>query len=172
LEQRYDHQTLLRRAQVLARPLEAASSRGEDMLQFVLGEETFATPLGALREVVTTAMVTAVPGVSPPFIGLANVRGALIAVLDPRALLGVSGTRPAGLHPLLVVAVEGGSVGLWADRVEGLVRVDLEDLDRRPSGALPGLGGRTADLTGVIHLTELIQAARSAAVPNPTDLEA
>jgi len=138
------------------------------MLRFVLGEESFATPLTALREVVTTASVTSVPGVLPPFIGLTNVRGALIPVLDLRELLGVPAARPDGRHPLLVVDTEDGPVGLWTDRVEGLIRVEPDDFEGTQSGTLPGLVGRTADLTGVIDFAELIQAARlAAATSNP-----
>jgi len=165
-------QILLGRARVLALPLEAASSPGEDMLRFAVGEELFAIPISALREVVMTAMVTAVPGVPPPFVGLANVRGALMPVLDPRSLLGVRGPRPAGIHPILVVATEGGALGLWADRVDGLIRVELDELHWGHSEGVACVGGRTSDLTGVIDLNEFVQAARGAAIPDTPELEA
>ena len=156
-------QVLQERARQLARPLRATSSQGETMLLFALGEERFATPLGSLREVVTTAVLTAVPGIPQPFIGLTNIRGALIAVLDVRRLLRIADPRPDGIHPILLAEDESGLIGVWADAVHGLIEIEVGALDTKRAQAFPGLWGRSADLTAVIRLDELIAAARLAA---------
>ena len=54
-----------------------------------LGEDSYAIPMTAAREVVAAPDVAVVPSAPPSVLGLCNVRGEIIPVFDAGALLGV-----------------------------------------------------------------------------------
>jgi purine-binding chemotaxis protein CheW len=92
------------RAAELARPPESAE-RAVDVLTVVvvtLGPERYGIPIERVREVRPVARVTPLPAMAPFWLGLANVRGALVPVLDLARYLGHHADLPAD-EPQLVV---------------------------------------------------------------------
>ncbi len=83
-----------------------------------VGNERFALPVGAVREVVAAPPRTRIPGVPAPVRGLVNVRGALITAVSGPGLLGLPGDAPANW--LLLLSGWGGRVGVEVDEVEDL----------------------------------------------------
>ncbi len=95
---------------------------------FHLGEVEFALPIAALQEVVNyPARVTPVP-LSPPYLlGLFNLRGTLIPIVDLKPLLAIAPEASAGPAPvtekIAIVDVEGVRVGLLFDATSEILRV-------------------------------------------------
>jgi purine-binding chemotaxis protein CheW len=91
---------------------------------FTLGPETFAVDAHRVREVVVLDEVTPVPLAPSHLVGVANLRGEVVALVEARHLLGLP-PRPAG-HALraLVLAGDGGPVALIIDDVVGLDTFD------------------------------------------------
>ncbi|VVE24034.1 Chemotaxis protein CheW [Pandoraea eparura] len=94
---------------------------------FHLGDVEFALPIAALQEVVNyPARVTPVP-LSPPFLlGLFNLRGTLIPIVDLKPLLamGDASGRPAPVtEKIAIVDVDGVRVGLLFDTTSEILRV-------------------------------------------------
>lgn len=78
----------------------------------------------SLCEVAPWSPVTRIPGAAAGVLGLANLRGELLVVLDGRALLG----QPADQPPcaLLVVEAGGRRLAVAVDAVDDLHHVPLE----------------------------------------------
>ena len=83
---------------------------------FELGGRPFAVPLPAVREIVRMAGVKALPGMAPPMVGVLDLRGYPLPVMDLRdehasgqgdvlVLDGVNGTEPLGVAVDRVLAV-------------------------------------------------------------------
>ncbi len=95
---------------------------------FHLGDVEFALPIAALQEVVNyPARVTPVP-LSPPFLlGLFNLRGTLIPIVDLKPLLAMGADAPDRPAPasekIAIVDVEGVRVGLLFDATSEILRV-------------------------------------------------
>lgn len=95
---------------------------------FHLGDVEFALPIAALQEVVNyPARVTPVP-LSPPFLlGLFNLRGTLIPIVDLKPLLAMVADAPDRPAPasekIAIVDVEGVRVGLLFDATSEILRV-------------------------------------------------
>lgn len=70
---------------------------------FRIGKNWYGLPLTALTSVERMVPVRAVPGAPPHVLGLANLRGALIAVIDLRVCLNVDPTAPGSDARLLVM---------------------------------------------------------------------
>src|SRR2546423_1046529 len=83
---------------------------------FTLAGEPFAVALDATREIVTIEECTKVPLAPAMVLGVMNLRGTLVPVVDVRALLGLAaaGTRP---RLALLLVAEGLQFAMAIDTV-------------------------------------------------------
>jgi len=117
--------TLEERARVLAtKEASAAAAQSEEILFFQLGDGQYGLPASSIREVQPLGAWTPLPGTPPFVIGLVNVRGRLLAALDLCPLLDLPPTPPQATAQLIVLAANGGDVGLLADTVIAVGRSD------------------------------------------------
>lgn len=104
-----------------------------------LGGSRFALPMEVVAEVGRVLTVTRVPGTPDWVAGVTNWRGRILGVLDLRRLLGLAAEESRDAR--LVVLTRGGvSVGVQADRVDGVLEVDLEAIEP-PLLTLPAEAG-------------------------------
>jgi len=96
------------------------------LLLWRAGATRCAAPIERLREVLPALPLTPLPGAPPAVLGVANVRGTLVTVVDCRRLLGESDR--AVPDATVLVDLGGKAVGLAVDSVEDLVEVDDSDL--------------------------------------------
>jgi hypothetical protein len=75
---------------------------GVQVLLVPVGGDWYALELLAVREVVVAGRLEPLPGAPPTVVGLANLRGEVVPVLDTAALLGI--TAPPTGSPHLVIA--------------------------------------------------------------------
>ena len=103
-----------------------------DVLLFQLGDEQFAVEIGLLRSVHPVSGITSVPCAPATVAGIMNVRGEIVSILDLRAAVGAGHIENQNQESriLLVDAPVGARVGLLVDRVVGVRRLSLTDLDR------------------------------------------
>jgi purine-binding chemotaxis protein CheW len=116
--------------------------------EFLVGEDSYAIPLDALRAAVPLRMVTAVPLSPPHVVGILRFQGQILTALSLSSLLGGRGWREDPAVLLVVDPGFGGRlVALDCERIPKPVAVPLalvEQARSRSSGAvievtLPGL---------------------------------
>jgi purine-binding chemotaxis protein CheW len=90
-----------------------------------------ALPVESVREIVRVGEMRPVPGAPAHVKGLANVRGAILPVVDVRARLGLSAAGATPASRVVLVDVDGRILGLLVDRVTRMLRV--KDSERVPS---------------------------------------
>jgi len=164
---------LAERARRLAMPQVATSGpMTETMLRFALGEERFLAPLHSVREVAPLDSITQIPGLPFCFAGVTTFRGDIVPVVDVRGFLGLPDVRPERAESILVVESDGAPVGVWVDRMQGLVAVDITLLVLDHAMPTAGFCGRTPDLCTVVDLAALVGVARLIGSPNPHAEEA
>jgi purine-binding chemotaxis protein CheW len=115
------------------------------LLVFRVGSERFAVELSAVDEVIDLPAPQPVPDAPPALLGIAMLRGELIAVYDLRPLL----RAPGGAGPAqgaLLFARGGRTVGLAIDDVYDALLVEQREL--RPA---PGVDGSDALLLGLVR---------------------
>ncbi len=98
-----------------------------------IGGEVYAVDLRNVREVFEVDVITPVPGMPPALVGVTNVRGAVVPVMDLRRLLGVSSAGPT---PQYAVIINHGNhqVGVLVERVPEIRTVQTEQFLPTPSG--------------------------------------
>jgi purine-binding chemotaxis protein CheW len=99
---------------------------GEELLIFRLGEGEYSVPAQYVREVQPLGDVTPLPFTPPFVVGLVNVRGRLLAVLDIRPLLDMPRVPSQPQAFLLVLTANNIEVGLMADALVEIRRGDAQ----------------------------------------------
>lgn len=88
-------------------------------IAFRVGEREFASGISEINELLTPQPLTPVPGTQPWLMGIANVRGNLVPVVDLSRFLFGERTHPTDRCRILLVRQHGGHVGLLIDEVLG-----------------------------------------------------
>ncbi|MBZ0223762.1 MAG: purine-binding chemotaxis protein CheW [Dokdonella sp.] len=84
-----------------------------------IGDRHFVSPIGEVNEILTLTPLTGVPGAKSWLLGIANVRGNLVPVVDLRDFI-LGGRSPSSDSTrILIVRQVGGSIGLLVDEVLG-----------------------------------------------------
>jgi purine-binding chemotaxis protein CheW len=125
-----------------------------------LGGSRFAIQMDAVSEVGRLPGFTRVPGTPSWCAGVANWRGRILGVLDLRPLLDLPGEDSGrGREARLVVLQNGvAQVGVLADRVDGVLEVEDDDLEP-PMATLSAeaaslLRGQASDAEGPVGVLD------------------
>ena len=125
-----------------------------------LGGGRFALPMDVVAEVGRMPGLTRVPGTPGWVAGVANWRGRILGVLDLHLLLGLADQRARGegSSRLVVLTRAPVSVGLIAERVEGVLTVDPDELEppllTLPAEAGALLEGQITDSQGPVGVID------------------
>ena len=127
-----------RMAGAAARPTHA-SSESKQLLSFQLAEEQYAVSIDSVREIITYQSVTPLPQTSPAVLGVTNLRGRIILVVDLRTALGLDARAPDRKTCVVVTEVAsnrgntGNSmVGYVVDAVHEVIALLDEQIDPPP----------------------------------------
>lgn len=151
-------QVLQERARILARKLvqEDNASAKMEVALCTVGAETFALPVAHLREIVLLPKITRLPFAPAWFLGIAQVRGSLLVVLDLGAFFGVKGES----EPEHLAVIEGpqGPLGVTLDSVLSCQNISTSDIrqgssERSERRATLGL---TTDLAVIVDIPRLL----------------
>ncbi|MFT3706519.1 MAG: chemotaxis protein CheW [Archangium sp.] len=131
----------------------------EEFLAFVLESETYAVPIGAVREILKISDVTEIPRAKDNLIGLINVRGEMLPLYDVKVRLRLADKLPvvrtskdvARSARVVILRDPEGDAGVLVDRVDGVVKLQLSRLEEAPQlgidrNAIAGLGRRDDEL--------------------------
>jgi chemotaxis signal transduction protein len=129
-------------------------------LLVAIGDERYAVPIQEVREVAAVGELTPVPGAPRAVMGVQNLRGQVITVVDLGAVLGTS--TPVARRALVVVEDGGDPVALAVDTV-----VDVGAVDAQPGEDVeaPLAGSAVVDgrLVGILDVRHALRLAGGAA---------
>lgn len=86
---------------------------------------TFALDLRSVREVFPVASITPVPGMPSVLVGVTNLRGVVLPIVDVHSLLGLTTAGPPPKF-VVVLAHGGNQVGVLTDRVPEIKTVEQD----------------------------------------------
>lgn len=131
---------------------------------FRIGKETFGVDIFAVREIVKAQEITPVPGANDHVLGIINLRGKIISVMDLSARLGLGATRVARASRILVADLDGMTVGFLVDAATEVLKLPDTSIDPAPEELkstirddyLDGVGKLEDRLVIVLNLHNLI----------------
>jgi purine-binding chemotaxis protein CheW len=162
----------------------AAGSRDpatQQVLTFELGNETFGVEILRVREIRGWTAVTRIPYAPPYVLGVLNLRGTLVPVMDLRMRFALERVQYTKVTVIIVLSVYSSAgrreVGIVVDGVSDVVDVDAANVKQAPdlgtklateyiSGLVP-VGARMVVLLDVDRLIGTQFAGTSAAQQDP-----
>ncbi|MEK6791533.1 MAG: chemotaxis protein CheW [Deltaproteobacteria bacterium] len=112
------------------------ATKEKEVLQLVtfrLGQEEFSLDILKVQEIIRHMELTRVPR-SPDFVeGVINLRGRVIPVLDLRKRFGLPDAEDTSATRIIVVEVEGVTVGLKVDGVSEVLRINADTVEPPPA---------------------------------------
>jgi purine-binding chemotaxis protein CheW len=100
-------------------------------LEFCLGEEEYAIPLLMVREVISVPETTPIPKSPPHFLGIMNLRGQIISVVDMRKKLKLV-AKAEKEEAVIIVDIGGINIGVVVDSINKVLAFSQEEICEMP----------------------------------------
>lgn len=124
-----------------------ADNSSQQWVAFQLADERYAIPVSYVREIIASLPLAPVSGVSNHVMGLVNLRGEAITIIDTRQLQDptyIPVDKEAGYF--MILELNGKPIGIRVDKVENVIAIPDDAVDPLPtigvdnqSGYLEGL---------------------------------
>ncbi len=99
---------------------------------FRVGRETYGVDIFVVREIVKAQEITTVPGASDYVLGIINLRGKIISVVDLAQRLGLGKSKIDRGSRILVVDLDGFTVGFLVDAATEVLKLPPEAVEAAP----------------------------------------
>jgi purine-binding chemotaxis protein CheW len=124
-----------------------------ELISFELAGQTFCIPIASVREIRGWTKVTPLPGAPPGLLGVINLRGVVMPIVDLRSRLGLGEADICDRSVIIVVEDGDRTSGLLVDSVQETLSVDVVQIQPPPHFA----GAAEEVVDGVmVHGAELI----------------
>ena len=113
------------------------TSREHPHVIFAVADTEYAFPLGSVREIGRPPVSTPLPGSPDWLVGVANIRGGIVSMVDMRAFLDEKPGPISQDRRLMVVSATGAemSAGILVDRVRGILSIPPDQV-REPAAPI------------------------------------
>ncbi|AZN70836.1 chemotaxis protein CheW [Georhizobium profundi] len=103
-----------------------------ELIAFRIGDQEFCVDIMSVREIRGWTPATALPH-SPGFVlGVINLRGAVLPIIDLSSRLGMKAADPTARHVIIVAQVHKKVVGLLVDAVSDILSVTSQNIQPTP----------------------------------------
>jgi len=116
-----------------------ATSRLIEIITFTLAAETYGIESAFIREVYPLKDFTPLPGVPAYILGIINVRGQILPVIDLKKLFNLAEHGLGELNKVIILHNEQMEFGILADVVQGMQTVAFDDILTTPP-TVTGIG--------------------------------
>lgn len=104
-----------------------------DYISFTLQDELYGIEVQHLREIIKPKGIVRVPGAAKELIGIINLRGTLISVIDLARRMGLTGKPIDKYHRVMIVHQHDHSIGLLVDRVNEILMIRKNQINPAPA---------------------------------------
>ena len=140
-----------------------------EFVTLIAGGQSFCIEITQIREIRRWSPVTTLPHSPRHVLGVINLRGAVIPIIDLAAKLGFDEIAPTARHVIIIVAIGERIVGLLVESVSEILSVDKSYVKETPqspedmtSRAVEGIIPSDHDMTKIINLRALLPSEASA----------
>jgi purine-binding chemotaxis protein CheW len=106
----------------------------ERYMCFQLGHDEFAIPLLQVREVIAPPKFTPIPYTPSYFVGMMNLRGQVLSIIDIRTKLGIKGNTQNGEESVIILDLGHVQLGIVVDSIQRVLSLAPDDLSPAPQG--------------------------------------
>ncbi|MFP4080164.1 MAG: chemotaxis protein CheW [Ectothiorhodospira sp.] len=157
----------------MARESVSAAPEATQYVTFRLADETYAIGVMQVQEVLRVSEIAPVPGAPHYVLGIINLRGNVVTVIDARRRMGLPDKEPDDSSRVVIIEVSGQVIGILVDSVAEVIELAAKDVDPAPnvgndesSKYIQGVASRDGELTIVVDLNKLLTDEEWAEVAN------
>jgi purine-binding chemotaxis protein CheW len=103
-----------------------------DLMEFLLAHEHYALEFRFIREICPLRELTPLPCTPPFVLGIMNLRGQIISVVDFRGYVGLPVKGITELNRVVVLKSEEREFGILADEILGMRTIPRHEMQRQP----------------------------------------
>jgi purine-binding chemotaxis protein CheW len=136
----------------------------EKYLTFTIGEEEFGLNIRNVTEIVGIQKITELPDVPEYIKGVINLRGKVIPVIDMRLRFALDEREYDERTCIIVVDVNGQSVGLIVDTVSEVLDISQDQIDPPPhmvdddsNEFIEGIGRVESEVKILLNITKVVK---------------
>lgn len=143
-----------------------AEDVNDEVLQWVtyrLGEETYGINVMQVQEVLRYTEIAPVPGAPDYVLGIINLRGNVVTVIDTRARFGLPPTETTDNTRIVIIESDEQVVGILVDSVAEVVYLKTSEIDSAPNVGteesakfIQGVSNRDGELLILVDLNKLL----------------
>jgi len=120
---------LKKRAEALAKELtDEGSGKGKyEVVEFILAYELYGIKSSFVQEVYPLKDFTPLPGTPPFLLGITNIRGRIVSVVDIKKLFNLPDRGITDLNRVIIIENGDSELGILADRIMGIQNISDND---------------------------------------------
>ncbi|MBT5230912.1 MAG: chemotaxis protein CheW [Methylococcales bacterium] len=151
-----------------------ADSVSDPLIQFVtfrLAEETYGIQVMQVQEVLRVTEIAPVPGAPSYVLGIINLRGNVVTVIDTRSRFGLMGKENDDATRIVIIEAEKQVIGILVDSVAEVVDLNQSQIESAPnvgseesSRYIQGVATKDKELLILVDLDRLMTEEEWAAM--------
>jgi purine-binding chemotaxis protein CheW len=130
---------------------------------FKLGNETYGINVMQVQEVLRVSEIAPVPGAPDYVIGIINLRGNVVTVVDTRRRFGLPPKAPDAASRIVIVEAAGQVIGILVDSVAEVVELRASEIEVAPNAGnedsaryIQGVTSRDGKLLILVDLNKFL----------------
>ncbi|MDD2449746.1 MAG: chemotaxis protein CheW [Sulfurimonas sp.] len=140
--------------------------QSDDIVQlvgFIIGEEEYAVPILSIQEIIKPFTWTRVPQVPKYVMGVFNLRGAVIPLIDLRLKFGLSEKKHSDETRFIVMKDRDDVAGFVIDRLTMAIRIKKENIGPAPdtingdNTTIDGVGKQEDRIITILKVNKLLE---------------
>jgi purine-binding chemotaxis protein CheW len=145
----------------------AGTEESSSAVQYIvvkIGNEQYGINIKYIDNIVRNQQITRVPKTQTYYKGVINLRGEIIPVLSIRLKLGLEDDKFTDKTRIIIVKIEGATIGIIVDQVREVVTLDEQDTenitkssrDDAAAGYISSIGKSKGELISLLDIVSLI----------------
>ncbi|ANE33686.1 chemotaxis protein CheW [Campylobacter hyointestinalis] len=156
-------EVLQKQRQQIEEPITKDKEEVEQLVGFIVGEEEFAIPILYIKEIIKPIEYTRVPSVPDYVLGVFNLRGSVIPLIDLRIKFNLEATKMTANTRYIVMKDDDNIAGFVIDRLTEAIRINKNRIDQPPEtlardkGMIQGIGKRDNNILTILKVEALLK---------------
>ncbi len=133
------------------------------LVGFLVGGEEYAVPILSIQEIIKPIAYTRVPKTPSYVLGVFNLRGNVIPLIDLRKKFRVNATKEDDDTRYIVIKDEENVAGFVIDKITEAIRLEKKDIETTPEtlkkdkSVISGIGKRENNIITILKVDELLK---------------
>jgi len=156
-------QVLKKQQQQQKAPEEIDLEKEVQLVGFMVGDEEFAVPILSIQEIIKPIEYTRVPKTPGYVLGVFNLRGSVLPLVDLRMKFGLSKSKESDDTRYMVIKEDDEIAGFVIDRLTHATRIKEKNIDPAPetlndeNNLIEGVGKQEDKLISILNVKALLK---------------